>query len=93
LKPLRLAQPRQPEAAGALLRLVNRQCVPRDGGAEFLDDIARSHGDDAGIGAIPASITSIASTSRSASSSEGSLRRATWGRRPEPGSIGAESSC
>ncbi|MGJ4925658.1 tetratricopeptide repeat protein [Bradyrhizobium sp. HKCCYLS2038] len=47
LQRLRSAQHHQPEAAFALLHLVDRMALPRDVGIACLSDIAKSHAEDA----------------------------------------------
>ena len=46
---LRKTQPHQPEAAKALLRIVERQCLPADRAVDVLSEIAQSHRQDAAI--------------------------------------------
>ncbi|CAL75354.1 hypothetical protein; putative protein prenyltransferase \t_ [Bradyrhizobium sp. ORS 278] len=49
LAPLRKAQPRQSEAAMALLWIVDQFCLPRDVAAEIVGDIARCHDQDVDV--------------------------------------------
>jgi tetratricopeptide (TPR) repeat protein len=49
VQPLRTAQPRQPEAASALLRLVYEQCLEREAALHVLSEVARSHDQDVQI--------------------------------------------
>jgi hypothetical protein len=46
LQPLRKVQPRQPEAAMALLGAVHERCLPREVAIDVLSEIAQSHGQD-----------------------------------------------
>jgi hypothetical protein len=48
-QPLRKAQHHQHEAANALLRIVGRQCLPKDNAADVLLEIAQSHLQDVEI--------------------------------------------
>ena len=48
-QPLKRAQHHQPEAARALLRIVDRRCLPREAAAELLSEIEGSHHRDVGI--------------------------------------------
>src|SRR5262245_57256929 len=52
VQPLRKSQHHQREAASALLRIVDRRCLPREGAADILLEIAQSHAQDAGLLAI-----------------------------------------
>ena len=45
----RKAQHHQREAANSLLRIIGQQCVPKEGAAEVLLEIAQSHPQDADI--------------------------------------------
>jgi hypothetical protein len=47
LQPLRKAQDHQHEAANSLLRIISQQCVPKEGAADVLLEIAQSHPRDA----------------------------------------------
>jgi tetratricopeptide (TPR) repeat protein len=49
LQPLRKAQHHQHEAAKSLLRIVAQQCLPIEGAADVLSEIAQSHQQDADI--------------------------------------------
>jgi len=49
LQPLRKSQQHQREAAISLLRIVDRRCLPREGAADILLEIAQSHPQDAGL--------------------------------------------
>lgn len=46
LQPLRKAQPRQPEAARALLWVVLERCLPRENAIDVLSEVAHSHDQD-----------------------------------------------
>ncbi|MET4230926.1 tetratricopeptide repeat protein [Bradyrhizobium sp. 482_C4_N1_1] len=46
LMPLRKAQPRQPEAAMALLRVVHDRCLQREAAIDVLSEVAQSHDQD-----------------------------------------------
>src|SRR5262249_15822378 len=49
LQPLRRAQHQQPEAADSLLRIIGQSCLPIEGAADILLEIAQSHLEDAEI--------------------------------------------
>ena len=49
LQPLRRAQHHQPEAADSLLRIIGHSCLPIEGAADILLEIAQSHLQDAEI--------------------------------------------
>ena len=49
LQSLRAAQHHQKEAAESLLRIVERQCLPREEAAEMVSEIAESHHEDVAI--------------------------------------------
>jgi tetratricopeptide (TPR) repeat protein len=49
LQPLRKAQHHQHEAVESLLRIIDQQCLPMDGAADVLSEIAQSHQQDVEI--------------------------------------------
>src|SRR4051812_46483743 len=49
LAPLRRAHSRQPEAASALLGIVDQLCLQRDAAAEIVSEVADSQTDDVGV--------------------------------------------
>jgi len=51
-QPLRKSQHHQREAASALLRIVDQQCLPREGAADILLEIAQSHAQDVNLVAM-----------------------------------------
>src|SRR5262245_50500174 len=52
LQPLRQAQHHQHEAANSLLRIIGQRCLPIEGAADVLLEIAQSHLQDAKILAV-----------------------------------------
>src|SRR5689334_4866234 len=49
LQPLRNAQSQQPEAAIALLMIVNAQCLEKEAAVDLLSEVAESHDQNVGV--------------------------------------------